>query len=132
MYTATNKGILHFRILHTEPQTGKSFMQFRFNQRRWDEALKREEWMGPWINTLPELKTGLNEIVIMIEVETFQVSFNGVHIDLEESMPVYVQDLRDVVQIFMQLQDNHMAFKNGTTILTPMNALGMVTPSLML
>lgn len=94
-------------------------MEIRFNQRRWNENKGAEEWVGPWINPMPTLITGTNVVEIMMEVETFQVSFNGLHIDLERSMPVYVNELAEVRYIFMQLKDDHVAFLDGTKILTP-------------
>ena len=60
----------------------------------------------------------------MIEIETFQVSFNGVHIDLVRSMPVNLHGLRDVKRVYMELQDDHVAFLDGTAILTPTDAPG--------
>ena len=117
LYTASDKGVLHFRILHTSAET--TYMEIRFNQRRWNENKGAEEWVGPWINPMPTLITGTNVVEIMMEVETFQVSFNGLHIDLERSMPVYVNELAEVRYIFMQLKDDHVAFLDGTKILTP-------------
>ena len=94
-------------------------MEIRFNQQRWNENNAAVNWVGPWKNPMPTLITGTNLVEIKIEVETFQVSFNGVQIDLERSMPVYVNDLAEVGYMFMELRDDHVAFLDGTAILTP-------------
>ena len=55
----------------------KSYKQIRFNRMRWFADEGKEAFAGPWTNPLPQLKEGNNEVVIMIEEETFQILFTA-------------------------------------------------------
>lgn len=106
--------VLHFRLLHTD--NGKIYNEMRFN----DNAFENDEDWGPaWSSPIPDaLVKGINKIEVYIEVETYQVRFNGVHIDLEESMPVIFKRLGSVDSLSLDVNDGHMEFRR-VNILTP-------------